>query len=247
MVAGTLTNNTTLNLGPSDHSLAANTTVTAAGLANTGTVNLFGNTGSPAIRATVTVNGPATNSGTVNLPTATSLTVSRDGQRLCADGPHQFERRRARRAGCQHHWRQNVRKGMVTGAANIGGTGTIEVIDLANNSLPTALVINGNYSQSGGTFDALLHGTGIQIDEVNVTNGHSVNLTGGDIEVSGVTFTAGQVFEDIIDLPARRAFSVAATVPASISATAPPSRRSTTTRAGTSRSRSSLQFPYQLP
>jgi len=49
MVAGTLTNNTTLNLGPSDHSLAANTTVTAAGLANTGTVNLFGNTGSPAI------------------------------------------------------------------------------------------------------------------------------------------------------------------------------------------------------
>jgi hypothetical protein len=81
--------------------------------------------------------------------------------------------------------------GMVTGAANISGTGTIEAIDLANNSLPAALVINGNYSQSGGTFDALLHGTGIQIDEVNVTNGHSVNLTGGDIEVSGVTFTAG--------------------------------------------------------
>jgi hypothetical protein len=49
MVAGALTNNTALNLGHSDHSLAANTTVTAAGLANTGTVNLFGNTGSPAI------------------------------------------------------------------------------------------------------------------------------------------------------------------------------------------------------
>ena len=79
MVAGTLTNNTTLNLGPSDHSLAANTTVTAAGLANTGTVNLFGNTGSPAIQATVTVNGQATNSGTVNLPTATSLTVTGAG------------------------------------------------------------------------------------------------------------------------------------------------------------------------
>ena len=50
--------------------------------------------------------------------------------------------------------------GMVTGAANISGTGTIEAIDLANNSLPAALAINGNYSQSGGTFDALLHGTG---------------------------------------------------------------------------------------
>ena len=65
MVAGTLTNNTTLNLGPSDHSLAANTTVTAAGLANTGTVNLFGNTGSPVIQATVTVNGGST-SGTAS-------------------------------------------------------------------------------------------------------------------------------------------------------------------------------------
>jgi hypothetical protein len=136
--------------------------------------------------------------------------------------------------------------GMVTGAANISGTGTIEAIDLANNSLPAALVINGNYSQSGGTFDALLHGTGIQIDEVNVTNGHSVNLTGGDIEVSGVTFTAGQVFEDIMTFQ-----------PASILGGGNGTsidlgngltlRRSTTTRAGTSRSRSSLQFPYQLP
>ena len=53
--------------------------MTAAGLADTGTVNLFGNTGSPAIQATVTVNGQATNSGTVNLPTATSLTVSGTG------------------------------------------------------------------------------------------------------------------------------------------------------------------------
>jgi hypothetical protein len=61
--------------------------------------------------------------------------------------------------------------GTVTGVANIGGTGAIEAIDLANNSLPAALAINGNYGQSGGTFDALLHGTGIQIDEVNVTKG----------------------------------------------------------------------------
>ena len=87
---------------------------------------------------------------------------------------------------------------MVTGAANISGTGTIEAIDLANNRLPAALAINGNYSQSGGTFDALLHGTGVQIDEVNVTNGHSFNLTGGDLEAVGVTFALGQVFEDFL-------------------------------------------------
>ena len=63
--------------------------------------------------------------------------------------------------------------------------------DLANNTTPATLMINGNYAQSGGTFDALLHGTGIQIDEVNVTNGHSVNLTGGDLEAFGVTFALG--------------------------------------------------------
>ena len=63
--------------------------------------------------------------------------------------------------------------------------------DLANNTTPATLMINGNYAQSGGTFDALLHGTGIQIGEVNVTNGHSVNLTGGDLEAFGVTFALG--------------------------------------------------------
>jgi hypothetical protein len=88
--------------------------------------------------------------------------------------------------------------GTVTGATNISGTGTIEAIDLASNSLPAALAINGNHAQSGGTFDALLHGTGIQIDEVNVTNGHSVTLVGGDLEAFGVTFALGQVFEDIM-------------------------------------------------
>jgi len=61
--------------------------VTAAGLADTGTVNLFGNTGSPAIQATVTVNGQATNSGTVNLPTATSLTVSGTGNAYAQTAP----------------------------------------------------------------------------------------------------------------------------------------------------------------
>jgi hypothetical protein len=68
--------------------------------------------------------------------------------------------------------------------------------------LPAALAINGNYSQSGGTFDALLHGTGVQIDEVNVTNGHSVNLTGGDLEAFEVTFGLGQVTGVEIKYPA---------------------------------------------
>jgi hypothetical protein len=53
--------------------------VTAGGLTSIGTLNLLGNTSNPAIPATVTVNGQASNSGTVNLPTATSLTVTGTG------------------------------------------------------------------------------------------------------------------------------------------------------------------------
>jgi len=56
----------------------------------------------------------------------------------------------------------------------------------------------GNYSQSGGTFDAPLHRTGVQIDMVDVTAGHAVTLTGGDLEPSGITFAAGQEFDDIM-------------------------------------------------
>ena len=60
------------------------------------------------------------------------------------------------------------------------------------------LSVNGNYAQSGGTFDTLLHGTGIQIDKVAVGSGDSVHLTGGNLQVSGVTFAAGQMFDDIM-------------------------------------------------
>ncbi len=70
---------------------------------------------------------------------------------------------------------------------------------IADNNLAAVLTIDGNYFQSGGTFSALLHGTGIQIDKVDVTAGHTVTLTGGDLHVSGITtFTLGQEFDDIM-------------------------------------------------
>src|SRR5262249_8764801 len=52
--------------------------------------------------------------------------------------------------------------------------------------------------QSGGTFSELLHGTGVQLDKVAVTAGHTVNLTGGNLQVSGVTFALGQEFDNIM-------------------------------------------------
>ena len=49
-VGGTLTNSDTFNIGNS--SLSAPTTVTAAALTNTGTIELFGNTSNSANQAT---------------------------------------------------------------------------------------------------------------------------------------------------------------------------------------------------
>src|SRR5438477_3370593 len=92
--------------------------------------------------------------------------------------------------------------GTETGEVNISGTGTIEAINLANSNLAAVLTIEGNYSQSGGTFDALLHGTGDQIDKVTVTNGHTVTLTGGDLEALGVNFALGQMFNNIMTFQA---------------------------------------------
>ncbi len=88
--------------------------------------------------------------------------------------------------------------GTVTGALNISGSGSIQAINLANSSLAAVLTVNGNYAQSGGMFDALLHGTGVQIDKVAVGGGDSVHLTGGNLQVSGVAFALGQMFNDIM-------------------------------------------------
>jgi hypothetical protein len=84
-VGGTLTNNTTLTIG--NPNLNAPTTVSAAGFTNSGTVNLLGNTTAGSTnQATMTVNGQASNSGTVNLPTTTSLTVTGTGNAYSQTG-----------------------------------------------------------------------------------------------------------------------------------------------------------------
>jgi hypothetical protein len=197
-LGGTLNNNTgALTIG--NGLLGSSTTVTATGLSNTGTIGLTGNTSNPANQASLIVNGAANNAGTVNIATAGSLTVTGTANSYTQTaGSTNLSGGTVTAPNVNITGGKLQGMGTVTGATNISGTGTIEAIDLANNSLPAALAINGDYRQSGGTFDALLHGTGIQIDEVNVTNGHSVTLVGGDLEAFGVTFALGQVFEDIM-------------------------------------------------
>ena len=82
-ITGTLGNTKTVQVGSSNPNFPAGAanTLTRGALNNTaaGTINLFGNASNPANQAKVTVTGQASNSGTVNIPTATSVTVTGAG------------------------------------------------------------------------------------------------------------------------------------------------------------------------
>jgi hypothetical protein len=196
-IGQTLSNSGTVSIG--NTGLTTATVVTATGLSNTGTINLTGNTGNPAIQATMTINGQASNSGTVNLPTATSVTVTGAGNAYTQTAGFTNLSGGGLTAPNVNISGGTLRgMGTVTGTTNISGSGTIQALNLANNNLAAVLTIDGNYGQSGGTFSELLHGTGVQIDKVAVTSGNPVNLTGGNLQVSGVTFALGQEFDDIM-------------------------------------------------
>src|SRR6266851_4443503 len=72
-IGGTLDNTKMLQVGSSFGNMGADTTLTANGLNNTGTISLFG---SASHQATLAVNGPATDSGTINIEAFSNLTVT---------------------------------------------------------------------------------------------------------------------------------------------------------------------------
>src|SRR6266851_4105272 len=72
-IGGTLDNTKMVQVGSSFGNMGADTTLTANGLNNTGTISLFG---SASHQATLAVNGPATDSGTINIEAFSNLTVT---------------------------------------------------------------------------------------------------------------------------------------------------------------------------
>ena len=171
----------------------------AAGLYNSGNINLVGNASVPVNQAKIAIKGQASNSGTIKIPTASSVDRDRGRQRLYPDRwLYNLSGRCCAAPNVNITGGTLQGLGTVAGAINISGAGTIQAINLANSGLAAVLTIDGNYLQSGGTFSALLHGTGVQIDKVDVTAGHTVSLTGGDLKPSGVTFALGQTFDDIV-------------------------------------------------
>ena len=145
------------------------------------------------------MNGQASNAGTINIPTNSSVTVTGAGNAYTETAGFTNLSGGTLAAPNVNITGGTLRgMGTVTGATNISGTGTIQAINLANGNLAAVLTIDGNYFQSAGTFSELLHGTGVQLDKVDVTTGHTVNLTGGNLQLSGVTFALGQVFSNIM-------------------------------------------------
>jgi hypothetical protein len=202
-ITGTLANTKTVQVGSANPAFPAGApnTLSLGALTNAtaGTIDLFGNPSNAANTAKATVNGQASNAGTVNIRTNTSVTVTGAGNAYTQNDGFTNLSGGALAAPNVNITGGTLRgSGTVTGATSISGAGTIQALNIANNSLAAVLTIDGNYFQSGGTFSELLHGTGVQLDKVDVTAGHTITLTGGNLQVSGVTFALGQMFNNII-------------------------------------------------
>jgi hypothetical protein len=206
-IGGTLTNSGTFGIGAgTSANNIASSNVTASGLIDTGFVVVQAGSSAP---DNLTVNGPASNSGTgeVNIGLFSNLTVTGAGSTyLQAGGSTTVSGRltspTVNVTGGSLTLTSNsffgqtgtvvgnvdatggtvLGNGIINGNVNISSAGAIEANDLTSSPTPGTLTVNGNYAQSGGTFDAELRGTGVQLNEVNITNGHTVTLTGGDLE-----------------------------------------------------------------
>jgi hypothetical protein len=72
-IGGTLTNTNYIQIGSGNNSLSAMTTLSAAGLTNIGTINLYGSAGATAM---LTISGPVANSGNVFLAAGSVLDIT---------------------------------------------------------------------------------------------------------------------------------------------------------------------------
>ncbi len=216
-VGGLVSNGGTFNIGL-NLGATSPSTVSAAGFANTGTTNLGGLAGGT---ASFTVNGTASNSGTVDIGSTGvlnvtgvsysqnggSTTVASGGNLSLSAGSYTQSGGTATVGGTL-----TAPGGATINGGTLQGTGTIaaNVMNVAGTLQaspegvnPGTLTINGSYThQSGATLNELIGGTNSgQFSVLNVTG---VLTLGGTLDIStldGFTFANKQTF-DIIDFPA---------------------------------------------
>ncbi len=200
-VGGTLTvsstNNNALYIGNTN--IGAGSTMTAKALSNTGVIQIAGN---GAIVATLAVNGPATNSNSVNIDASGDVVMGAGDVYTQAAGATNINTggTLAGTVAVTGGAVNVVSGGTLAGAATVtggalDGTGTVVGTVNDNNGgtvfgglvigTPGTLTVNGNYNQSGtGDLEANLGSGGTTSGVIADTGGGYVNLTGGTLSVS---------------------------------------------------------------
>jgi fibronectin-binding autotransporter adhesin len=201
-IAGTLTNDNNLTIGPTTGGLSSPTTLTVQGLVNAGVIQIVGN-GTVAV-ATLQIDGPATNSDVVDINGSGKVVLGAGATYTQAAGATNIGSGGMLLAAGDTYTQ-------VGGATNITSGGTLAAtVDVTGGSLdgtgtvagtvndtsgtvfggfsfgtPGTLTISGTYNQSGtGILEANIATGGGSSGVVAVTAGNFVNLTGGTLLVS---------------------------------------------------------------
>jgi fibronectin-binding autotransporter adhesin len=182
-INGTLTNTSTDNnaLYIGNGSISAADTVTAAGLNNGGAITVQGN---GTTLGALDVNGPATNTGSVNIDASGEVVMGAGDAYTQAGGNTTINS-----GGTLVGGTIDVTGGYLDGTGNVVGTvydtgGTVVGGSSYGNNLGT-LTIDGTYNQSGtGVLGANIANGGGSAGVVAVATGYYVNLSGGTLLVS---------------------------------------------------------------
>ncbi|MGH7046064.1 MAG: beta strand repeat-containing protein [Stellaceae bacterium] len=187
-VGGTLTNSNYVQIGNS--ALGANTTLTAAAVSNTGTIDLYGNGTS---QAALDVAGPATNSNTVNINASSAVNVTGGNSYTQTAGTTTIAANGALGAADVL-----VNGGTLQGNGTVTGNVTNNALVTGGiNAQPGNLSIDGNFTNTAaGTVASYLSGSPSGNTQVTIGSG-SPTLQGGTISGTptiGFTYAAGQNF-----------------------------------------------------
>jgi len=188
-IGGTLINNGTLSIGNTN--LATPTTVTAAGLANAGTINL---SGGATAKATLAITGPTgSNSGAMNIGAFGAInaagkiyTQSLGATTLAANATLTAAT-------------INVTGGVLQGAGTVTGkivnTGGSVAGGTYTSNAPGILTVTGSYSQSDpGILQEVLTGTGAGQQSKLAVSG-AANIQGGTLNADVFfALAAGEIF-----------------------------------------------------
>lgn len=204
LASHTLTNSGTINYAPGTFSLSLDNGSTLTNAAS-GTFDIQNGTAIVSTGAASSINNAGTLKKTAGTPTSISANLNNSGTVLASSGTMTFNNF-TQTAGVTTLGPGSVGAPTLTfSGGTLGGSGSLvgnvsvgnAAVSPGTGVTPGAITVNGNYSQSGGTFNARLAGTGASnFDHVDATG--SVTLSGGTLNVSflgAYTPASGNTFD----------------------------------------------------